>query len=89
MAGSIVEFSLIFLILLVIIILPIIFNSVSIIVQKMSNVEEEVSTAVRNPYASIKDIPSKLKTASKIVGKIGKQSTKGFKKMGKPMKQFK
>jgi hypothetical protein len=89
MAGSVIEFSLIFLILLVIIILPIIFNSISIIVQKMSNVEEEVSTAVRNPYASIKSIPSKLKTASKLVNNIGQQSKKGFKKMGKPMKQFK
>jgi hypothetical protein len=89
MAGSVVEFSIIFLILLVIIILPIIFNSVSIIVQNMGNVEQEVSTAVRNPYASIKTIPSKLKSASKMVGKIGKQSTKGFKKMTKPMRKMK
>lgn len=89
MAGSVIEFSIIFLILLVIIILPIVFNSISIIVQNMGNVETEVSTAVRNPYASIKTIPSKLKKASSIVTKIGKQSTKGFKKMSKPMKQMK
>jgi hypothetical protein len=89
MAGSVIEFSIIFLILLVIIILPIVFNSISIIVQNMGNVESEVSTAVRNPYASMKTIPSKLRTASSIVTKIGKQSTKGFKKMGKPMKRSK
>lgn len=86
MAGSVVEFSIIFLILLVIIILPIIFNSISIIVQNMGTVEEEVSTAVRNPYESIKRIPTKLKKATRIVSNIGSQSKKGFKKMMKPMK---
>lgn len=86
LAGSVVEFSIIFLILLVIIILPIIFNSVSIIVSNMGRVESEVSTAVRNPYESIKRIPSNLKKASKIVSNIGSQSKKGFKKMVKPMK---
>ncbi len=86
LAGSVVEFSIIFLILLVIIILPIIFNSVSIIVNNMGRVESEVSTAVRNPYESIKRIPSNLKKASKIVSNIGSQSKKGFKKMVKPMK---
>lgn len=86
MAGSVIEFSMIFLILLVIIILPIIFNSVSIIVQNMGTVEQEISTAVRNPYKSMKSIPSKLKKASKIVSKIGTQSKNGFKRMVKPMK---
>lgn len=86
LAGSVVEFSIIFLILLVIIILPIIFNSVSVIVNNMGRVEQEVSTAVRNPYESIKRIPSNLKKASKIVSNIGSQSKKGLKKMIKPMK---
>jgi hypothetical protein len=86
LAGSIIEFSMIFLILLVIIILPIIFNSVSIIVKNMGNVEEEISTVVRNPYKSMRNIPSKLKKATNIVSKIGSQSKKGFGKMVKPMK---
>lgn len=89
LAGSVVEFSIIFLILLVIIILPIIFNSVSVIVQNMGQVEEEVSTAVRNPYESIQRIPSKLKKATKIVSNIGSQSKKGLSKMVKPMKPMK
>lgn len=81
MAGSIIEITIILLILLVIIILPIIFNSVTIIVQNIGNVEQEVSTAVRNPYASIQTIPKKLKKATKIVSDIGSQSKKGFKKI--------
>jgi hypothetical protein len=89
LAGSVVELSIIFLILLVIIVLPIIFNSVSVVVNNMGTVEEEVSTAVRNPYESIKRIPSKLKKASSIVSNIGSQSKKGLKKMVKPMSSYK
>lgn len=89
MAGSIVELSIIFLILLVIIILPIIFNSISIIVQNMGTVEEEVSNAVRNPYGSIQKIPSNLKKATKIVSNIGSQSQKGLRKLVKPMRSKK
>ncbi len=81
MAGSIIEITIILLIFLVIIILPIIFNSVTIIVQNIGTVEREVSTAVRNPYASIRSIPKKLQKATKIVSDIGSQSKKGLKKI--------
>ena len=81
MAGSIIELTIILLVLLVIIVLPIIFNSVTIVVQNVGTVEKEVDSAVRSPYSSIKTIPSKLKTASKIVSNIGSQSKKGFKKI--------
>jgi predicted PurR-regulated permease PerM len=81
MAGSIIEITIILLIFMVIIILPIIFNSVTIIVQNIDTVEKEVSTAVRNPYASIRSIPKKLKKATKIVSDIGSQSKKGLKKI--------
>jgi predicted PurR-regulated permease PerM len=84
MAGSVIEIVILFLILLVIIILPVIFNSVSVIVKNMDGLEKEVSTAVRNPYESVKKIPSELKSASKMVSNIGKQSKKAFKKMTQP-----
>jgi hypothetical protein len=84
MAGSIIEIVILFLILLVIIILPVVFNSVSVIVRNMDGFEKEVSTAVRNPYESVKKIPSELKSMSKMVSDIGKQSSKGLKKMMKP-----
>lgn len=84
MAGSIVEISILLLVFLVIIILPIVFNSVTVIVQNMDTFEKEVSTSVRNPYKSIKSIPSKLKTVTKMVSKIGSKSKQGLKKMTKP-----
>jgi uncharacterized membrane protein len=84
MAGSVIEIIILFLILLVIIILPIIFNSVSVIVRNMDGLEKELSTAVRNPYESVKKIPKELKSVGKIVYNIGKQSKKGFKKIMKP-----
>lgn len=84
MAGSIVEIVILFLILLVVIILPVVFNSVSVIVRNMDGFEKEVSTAVRNPYESAKKIPTELKSMSKLVSDIGKQSSKGLKKMMKP-----
>lgn len=84
MAGSVIEIIILFLILLVIIILPIIFNSVSIIVRNIDGFEKEVSTAVRNPYESVKKIPKELKSVGKIVSSIGKQSKKGLSKMMKP-----
>lgn len=84
MAGSVIEIVILFLILLVIIILPVIFNSVSVIVKNMDGFEKEVSTAVRNPYESVKKIPTEIKSASKMVSNIGKQSKKAFKKMMQP-----
>jgi len=81
MAGSIIEIVILFLILLVIIILPILVNSISVIVQNMNTLEKDVSSAVTNPYQSIKNIPKNIKTASKMVNSIGKQSSKAFGKM--------
>lgn len=86
LAGSVIEVTIILLILLVIIVLPIIFNSVTHIVDNLGTVEKEVSTAVRNPYASMKTVPSKLKKVTKIVSKIGSQSAKGIKKLLKSRK---
>jgi hypothetical protein len=83
MAGSIVEIAILLLVLLVIIVLPIIFNSVTTIVQNMDGFEKEVSTALRNPYESFKAVPSKLKKVTNMVSKIGSQSSKALKKMTK------
>lgn len=83
MAGSIIEIVILFLILLVIIILPILVNSVTVLVKNMDGFEKEVATAVKNPYDSIKTIPKKLKSASKMVNSLGKQSSKALKKMTK------
>jgi predicted PurR-regulated permease PerM len=84
MAGSVIEIIILFLILLIIIILPIVFNSVSIIVRNMDGFEKEVSSAVRNPYESVKKIPKNLKSVGKMVTSIGKESKKGLTKMLKP-----
>jgi predicted PurR-regulated permease PerM len=84
MAGSIVEISILLLTFMVIIILPIILNSVSIVVNNMDGIEKEVATTVRNPYKTIKTIPSKLSKVTKMVSNIGKQSKKGLAKLTKP-----
>jgi predicted PurR-regulated permease PerM len=81
MAGSIIELTIILLVFIVIIILPVIFNSVTVIVKNVDTVEREVATAVKSPYKSITTIPSKLRKASSIVSKIGSQTKKGFKKI--------
>lgn len=81
MAGSIIEIVILFLILLVIIILPILVSSVAVVVQNMDSFEKEVSTAVRNPYDSLKTVPKKIKSASKMVSSFGKESSKAFNKM--------
>lgn len=86
MAGSVIELVILFLILLVIIIMPIIFNSVSIVVKNMGNFERDVSNAVRAPYKSMKKIPANLKGISNMISGVGKQSKKGFKQMMKTNK---
>lgn len=84
LAGSIMEITLIMLVFVVIIMLPIVFNSVTIIVENMDTLEKEVSSSMRNPYQSIKTIPSKMKQMSKMVSKIGSKSKQGIKKLTKP-----
>lgn len=86
MAGSTVEILILLLIFLVIILLPLIFNTIVFIFKNMNNYEKEVSQAIKNPYASVKKIPSNLKTASKIVSKTLSQTKKGFKGLVKPNK---
>ena len=86
MAGSIIEITIFFLILLVIIVLPILVNSVTILLNNMGGLEREVSTAVKNPYESIKTVPNKLKSATRMVKTFGKKSSDVLKKMMKPNK---
>ena len=64
MAGSIVEISLLLLILLVVMLLPIIFNSMSFIMGNAKSYENELSTVMKNPYKSFKSIPSKIKNSN-------------------------
>lgn len=86
LVGSTVEVIILVLIFLVIIVLPLIFNSVSFIVSQMDNYEKEVSVAIRNPYKSVKTIPNKLSKSTKIISKIASTTKKGFKTMTKPNK---
>jgi len=82
MAGSIVEISLMLLVLLVIIILPIIFNSITFVFKQASSVgtyEKELSMAVLDPVASVKKIPSRVKGATKMFSKFTNKSIKSLK----------
>lgn len=81
MAGSIVEIALMLLVLLVVIILPIIFNSITFVIKQVNSVgtyEKELSTAVLNPVKSVKSIPSKVKSASKMFSKFSNKSMKSL-----------
>lgn len=86
MVGVIIEFVIMLLALLVIILLPIIFNSVNIVVQNMDDFEKDVSNTIKNPYTSIKNVPKKLSKATKMVKGIGSKSMTAIKKMSKPKK---
>lgn len=80
MAGSVVEISLLILILMVVIILPILFSSVTSVFTNMGKYEKELSTAVRNPYKSIKSIPSKLKDSKAMVSNFSSSVRKSMKR---------
>lgn len=82
MAGSIVEISLMLLVLLVIIILPIIFNSITFVFKQANSVstyEKELSTAVLEPVKSVKSISGKVKSATKMFSKFTNKSMKSLK----------
>lgn len=81
MAGSIVEIALMLLVLLVVIILPIIFNSITFVIKQVNSVgtyEKELSMAVLNPVKSVKNIPSKVRSASKMFSKFSNKSMKSL-----------
>ena len=67
MAGSVVEISLLLLILMVVMILPILFSSATSVFTNMHKYEKEFSTAVKNPYTSMKSISTKLKQSRAMV----------------------
>lgn len=69
MAGSIIEIVLMFVSLLVIIILPIVVNSVVHITQNMDQFEKEINQDMKSPYKSLKRLPSELKRAAKVPSK--------------------
>lgn len=75
MAGSIVEISLLLLILFVIILLPILFNSMSFVSENADSYEKELSTVMKNPYKSLKSISSSVKK-SKSLSSLAKRSVK-------------
>jgi hypothetical protein len=70
MAGSVVEISLLLLILFVIILLPILFNSMSFVSKNVDSYEKELSTAIKNPYKSVKSISSKVSNSKLLSSKL-------------------
>jgi len=78
MAGSIIEIILMFISLLVIIILPIVVNSVVHITRNMDHFEKEINQDMKSPYKSLKRLPSDLKKATKIPSK---SMSKSFQKV--------
>lgn len=83
MAGSIVEIALMLMVLLVIMILPLLFNSVTYIIQNFDNVEKGLGNAVQTPYKSLKKLPSKFKKATSMTSKFASRSMKSMKGMKK------
>ena len=80
MAGSIVEISLMVMVLLVIMILPLLFNSVTYILQNFDSAEKGLGDAVKKPFKSIKNLPSKFKKASAMTSKFASRSMRSMKK---------
>lgn len=79
MTGTIIEIVIILIILLTMILLPILFNSITIIVENIDGLEKEISVAITNPYKSLKNIPKNIKKSSSYIGKIGSETKKGLK----------
>lgn len=80
MAGSVVEISLLILILMVVIVLPILFSSASSVFTNMHKYEKELSTAVRNPYKSMKSIPSKFKQSKAMISDFSSSVRKSIRR---------
>lgn len=80
MIGSIIEIIFFILTLLTVIILPILLSSVSIIVNNMDNVQQNISSGMSNPVGSLKKIPSQLKDTTKSLKKIISETGRGLKK---------
>jgi hypothetical protein len=80
MAGSVVEISLLLLILFVIILLPILFNSMSFVSENVHSYEKELSTAMKNPYKSVKSISSKVSKSKLLSSKLSSVMKRSVKK---------
>jgi len=80
MAGSVVEISLFLLILMTVIVLPILFSSASSVFTNMHKYEKEFSSVVKNPYKSMKNIPSKLKQSKAVLSDFSSSVKKSFRR---------
>lgn len=80
MAGSVVEISLFILILMTVIVLPILFSSASSVFTNMHKYEKEFSSVVKNPYKTIKKIPSKFKQSKAVLSDFSSSVKKSFRK---------
>lgn len=80
MAGSVVEISLFLLILMTVIVLPILFSSASSVFTNMHKYEKEFSSVVKNPYKSMKKIPSRLKQSKAVLSDFSSSVKKSFRR---------
>lgn len=76
MAGSIVEISLMVLVLLVIIILPVLFNSITFVIQNADEYDKNLTGAFRRPLKTIKSLPNNMKNTGKMFMKLKKNFKK-------------
>lgn len=81
MIGSIINIIYIVITLLILLILPILLAAVTVIVKNMDNVQADISESIRHPAESFRKIPGKLKTTTRSIGKLVKETTKGLKKV--------
>lgn len=83
MIGSFIEILLFFVSLLTGIIIPVLTNSLSLVLEKVGSVEDELKEDIYNPISSLKKTPGKLMKSSRDVSKFLKKSSKDLQKLSR------
>lgn len=66
-AGSILEIIIMLFSILIVVIIPILFGSLTYIAKNYKNLERELSTSMRSPIKAATKIPSKLSNENKLI----------------------
>jgi len=83
MIGSFIEVLLFFVSILTGIVIPVLTNSLSLVLEKVGSMEDELKEDIYNPISSLKKTPSKLMKSSRDVSKFLKKSSKDLQKLSR------
>lgn len=83
MIGTFIELVLFFVTILTAIVIPVLTNSFSFVIEKLGSVKREIKEDMYDPVSSLSKSPKKLMKSTKSIGKFFKKSTKDLKKLSR------